>query len=79
MSEGQAARLTRRDGTEETIVLEKVLYQPEAARRGKDERDQAQAARRPALRLIRGAYYDEPRPVPAGRGGGCDDPGPSAA
>lgn len=79
MSEGQAARLTRRDGTEETIVLEKVLYQPEAARREKDEREQAQAARRPALRLIRGAYYDEPRPVPAGRGGGCDDPGPSAA
>jgi regulator of nucleoside diphosphate kinase len=79
MSEGQAAHLTRRDGTEETIVLEKVLYQPEAARREKNEREQARAARRPALRLIRGAYYDEPRPVVGGTGGGCDDPGPSAA
>ena len=79
MSEGQALRVTRRDGTEETIVLEKLLYQPEAARREKDEREQAEAARRPALRLIRGAYYDEPRPISASRSGGYDDPGPSAA
>jgi len=79
MSEGQALRVTRSDGTEETIVLEKLLYQPEAARREKGEREQAEAARRPALRLIRGAYYDEPRAIPAGRSGGCDDPGPSAA
>ena len=80
MSEGQVGRLTRRDGTEETIVLEKVLYQPEAARREKDEREEAGTVRRPALRLIRGAYYDEPRQVPVARsGGGCDDPGPSAA
>jgi regulator of nucleoside diphosphate kinase len=79
MSEGQALRVTRRDGTEETIVLEKLLYQPEAARREQDEREQAEAERRPALRLIRGAYYDEPRAIPAGRGGGYDDPGPSAA
>jgi regulator of nucleoside diphosphate kinase len=79
MSEGQAVRLTRRDGTEETIVLEKVLYQPEADRREKGEREQARTAGRPALRLIRGAYYDEPRPIQAGRSGGCDDPGPSAA
>jgi regulator of nucleoside diphosphate kinase len=89
MSEGQAARLIRRDGMEEAIVLERVLYQPEAAKREQDEREQARTASRPALRLIRGAYYDEPRvmpagpmpggPMPAGRGGGCDDPGPSAA
>jgi regulator of nucleoside diphosphate kinase len=81
MSEGQTARLTRRDGTEETIMLENVLYQPEAARREKEKTSGQRplAQQRPALRLIRGAYYDEPRPIPAGTGGGCDDPGPSAA
>jgi regulator of nucleoside diphosphate kinase len=81
MSEGQTARLVRRDGTEETIVLEKVPYQPEADRREKDKKasGQVSAERRPALRLIRGAYYGEPRPVAGGTGGGCDDPGPSAA
>jgi regulator of nucleoside diphosphate kinase len=90
MSEGQEARLCRHDGTEETILLEKVLYQPEAARRekAKNASEPSPVERRPALRLIRGAYYGEPRPiagggankgVTGGTGGGFDDPGPSAA
>jgi regulator of nucleoside diphosphate kinase len=68
--EGQEFRLAGRDGGEERILLEKILYQPEAARRA------TQAA----------AKMAPPRPGQPVSGlaciqssGGFDDPGPSAA
>jgi regulator of nucleoside diphosphate kinase len=80
---GQALSLPKPDGGEERIVLEAVLYQPEAAKREKDllARLATPAARRASLRVITGGNS---RQV-AGSGGripaadGFDDPGPSAA
>lgn len=80
LSEGEEFVLTGADGTPETIRLEKVLYQPEAARREKLARaaEASPEARRRGLRIIDGAYADRPRSVHTGTGG-FDDPGPSAA
>lgn len=78
--EGQAFRLAGPGGTQERIVLEKVLYQPEAAKREKEaaERLAPITPRKPVLQLIRGAQYDKPR-FGVARPDGFDDPGPSAA
>jgi regulator of nucleoside diphosphate kinase len=80
MSEGQTVRVERRGGGFERVSLEKVLYQPEAARRS--VRASAQSAR-PALVLVHDAGSDwQPLGGPAKiRQGwnGDDDPGPSAA
>jgi len=78
LAEGQGFLLTDRDGREERVVLERVQYQPEAARREREALSlpAAPAQRKPALKLVRGALYDEPRFAPVGPG---DDPGPSAA
>jgi regulator of nucleoside diphosphate kinase len=80
LSEGGAFRLPGRDGAGERILLEKVQYQPEAARRDREAMASLSppARRKPVLTLIRGAFFDQPEPVPAGRGS-FDDPGPSAA
>lgn len=80
LAEGQQFVLTNSDGVEEAILLEKVHYQPEAVRREKEAMAGLSAAvqRKPALELIRGAFYGQPRLVPAGPDG-FDDPGPSAA
>jgi regulator of nucleoside diphosphate kinase len=80
LAEGQDFVLTDRDGVEERILLEKVHYQPEAARREKEAMAGLSPSvhRKPMLKLIRGAFYDQPRLVPAGADG-FDDPGPSAA
>lgn len=80
LAEGQTFRLTNRDGVEEQVVLEKVHYQPEATKRYREatQRPQAQERSKPTLKLIRGAFYDQPRLVPAGSDD-FDDPGPSAA
>lgn len=78
LAEGQAFGLSKRDGIEERIVLEKVHYQPEAAQRAREARSGGPARPKPALKLIRGALDDRPRLVLA-RSDGFDDPGPSAA
>lgn len=80
LAEGQQFVITNSDGVEEAILLEKVHYQPEAARREKEAMAglSAPVQRKPALKLIRGAFYGQPRLVPAGPDG-FDDPGPSAA
>ena len=77
LSEGEAFELTGPAGSE-IVRLDRVLYQPEAARREKLAlaAGASPEARRRGLRLIDGAYADRPRP--AGNGG-FDDPGPSAA
>lgn len=83
LSEGQEFRLPGQDGVEEIVRLEKVLYQPETARREKEALGRMEAApRKPFLTLIRWANYGQPVNTPFGLGGfdGFDDPnGPSAA
>lgn len=80
LSEGQEFTITNAEGQEERILLHEVRYQPEAARRGKEalELTSSPISRKPNLRVIRGAFYDQPRLVPVTHDG-FDDPGPSAA
>lgn len=79
LSEGQEFRFLNRDGVEESILLRKVHYQPEAARREKEMtgRLAAPGDRRPALKLVSGGVRVHAA-APAGADG-FDDPGPSAA
>ncbi len=79
--EGQEFRMINRNGNEERVRLEKILYQPEAARREKRlaaDRVAPTTSDRPALRLISGAGAGKPAPAVVGADG-YDDPGPSAA
>jgi regulator of nucleoside diphosphate kinase len=83
MSEGQKVAVERAAGEPETILIERVVYQPEAARRQAAERTQALTAKRPALRLVHSAVSDV---QPLGETWKMrqtrhddDDPGPSAA
>lgn len=80
LSEGQEFSLTNSDGETERVLLERVLYQPEAAKREKEAIVGMPAGmpRKPSLKVIRGSLQDGPRLVPAGHDG-FDDPGPSAA
>lgn len=81
LSEGEHFILANGDGIEERILLEKVHYQPESARREKQALERhaiGQAHGRPSLRLIRGTLYDKP-PLAAVSPDGSHDPGPSAA
>ena len=74
LSEGQRFQLRGRGGAEEDVLLESVLYQPEAARRRKEEPLQPVLRSKPALTLVQGG---EQRTMDGA--GGFDDPGPSAA
>ena len=81
LAEGEQFVFTNSDGVEERILLEKVHYQPESARREKEaleRHSKGQAPGKPSLRLIRGAFYDR-APLVAVSPDGFDDPGPSAA
>jgi regulator of nucleoside diphosphate kinase len=81
LGEGQSTQIERSTGETELILLEKVLYQPEAARRQFAPK-QAEA-RRPALRLVHSAPANVTplgeKPEIRHRGPYDDDPGPSAA
>lgn len=81
LSEGQSFSLRGLDQALETVRLERVLYQPEAARREKAIFDRAGTVtpRKPALRLIRGALYDHAGIDPVELAGSYDPDGPSAA
>lgn len=80
LSESQEVVLENADGHEERIVLDRVEYQPEAARRersvAKIELVPVQHA--PLLRVVAGEAQAARRPVQV-MTHGCDDPGPSAA
>lgn len=85
LSEGQQVVVERADGGRESIRVEKVVYQPEAARRQETERSamHRETAGRPALRLVHSATSDD-QPLGATwkmrqSGRDDDDPGPSAA
>lgn len=83
LSAGQAFSLPKPDGGEERILLDAVLYQPEAAKREKDLLAglATPAARRASLRVIAGGNSGQLM----GFGGrtsapdDLDDPGPTAA
>jgi regulator of nucleoside diphosphate kinase len=76
--EGQEFRLTGHDGRRERVRLEKVNYQPEAARRESElaRSPEIPPGNRPALRLVAGSLRGEPALVGPD---GFDDPGPAAA
>jgi regulator of nucleoside diphosphate kinase len=80
LTEGQEFCFADREGTERCVMLEQVLYQPEAARREKEALNghSRPVARKPVLRLVHSVEGAEHQPVPMGPGG-FDDPGPSAA
>lgn len=86
LSEGEEFVLTDAAGRQERILLQKVHYQPEAARRsgGSEAGETAAQAmpeparRRPLLKLVHGALAGADRPR-AGGYNGPEEPGPSAA
>lgn len=92
LSEGEEFLLTDASGRQERIQLQKVHFQPEAARRsgggsagetGETGETAAQAMpeparRRPLLKLVHGALAGADRPR-AGGYNGPEEPGPSAA
>ena len=77
LTEGQEFVLDDQMGGQIRIVLEKIHYQPEAAKREKEALE-GRSNRRPALRLIRGSLDDQSWSA-NGKHGGFDDPGPSVA
>jgi regulator of nucleoside diphosphate kinase len=79
LTEGQTFRLARPDIEEETLLLETVRFQPEAAQRRLLAAERPNASARPTLRLIQG-MSEQPQPKRAAvHQAGYDDPGPSAA
>ncbi|MCC4243839.1 nucleoside-diphosphate kinase [Stappia indica] len=89
LSEGEEFLLQDASGRQERILLQKVHFQPEAARRsgggstGETGETAAQAMpeparRRPLLKLVHGALAGADRPR-AGGYNGPEEPGPSAA
>ena len=81
LGEGQDFVYTDANGEEVRVLLEQVHHQPEAAKREKEALAHLSPPlqRRAAMKLVRGAYYDQPRLVPAEVVGGPEDPGPFAA
>jgi regulator of nucleoside diphosphate kinase len=81
LSEGQEFSLPGQDSALEKVRLEKVAYQPEAARREKKLLDRTTAAvlNKPVLGLIRGARYGQPELVAVKPSGPHDPGGPSVA
>lgn len=82
LGEGRQYQLEEADGRREHLLLEKVLYQPEAERVARASGADAETpiARRARLRLVGGGAGGRVRTaiIPCGEGTG-DDPGPSAA
>ena len=80
LAEGEGFLLATHEGREERVVLKKVHYQPEAARRERETlaSPSTPVQPKPSLKLVRGALYNEPRLMPAGSDD-FDSPGPSAA
>jgi regulator of nucleoside diphosphate kinase len=79
LSEEQEIRLLDCDGKHEVIRLERVLYQPEAARRAREIRSaDLPGYGKPPLRVIEGSGPAR-APRSMAKADGFDDPGPSAA
>ena len=79
LSEGQEITVTAADGHEEQILLERVDYQPETARRERHAMGGfSSVPTKPRLQMISGGLR-QVRPMLAVPLNGDDDPGPSAA
>jgi len=84
LAEGQAMTIPRPDGNRETLTVQEVVYQPEAARRersrlanGTDPRPSG-----PVLRVVHRSDrlpYKSAKTIVMAVDGDFDDPGPSAA
>lgn len=81
MAAGETASIEHPDGRRESILVQAVLYQPEAARRAVKQKSEAEIRRPRRLALVYSAAADrQPLGERAGmRQTGDDDPGPSAA
>lgn len=81
LSEGQAFCYRNREGAEETLLLERVLFQPEAASRLQKTRDAiALSVRmRPPLRVIGGKREEPQRGPEQGNDRLSGDPRPTSA
>ncbi|WP_315920602.1 nucleoside-diphosphate kinase [Mesorhizobium sp. SP-1A] len=87
LSEGQSMEIAKAGGGFETVTLQTVAYQPEAAQRELDKtgqtRPQPTRQRGPILRVVHRSDDLPPRPAQkhaaSGPDDGFDDPGPSAA
>ena len=87
LAEGQSMTFVAGDGSRETMTVEEIAYQPEAARReavalNRDPAMDRPRPRGPVLRVVHGAERLPEKPVartPVMSGPGFDDPGPSAA
>ena len=86
LAEGQSMTIGRADGTTETLAVEAVVYQPEAAKReatmlGRGS-ESSKPAPSPLLRIVHrcgGTPAAPPRAVTGRDWTGFDDPGPWAA
>lgn len=80
LTEGQRVKLTDAAGCADSIILEKVLYQPEAVCWAPQAAcvSNPRLRSRPLLRLLRGGLHDRPRLALLGTDR-SDKPGPSAA
>lgn len=81
MSRGETRMVEREDGSAETVRVEDVLFQPDAAKWSARRRSPDSRHRRPVLTLVHSAERALPSSAALQypRGGGNDDPGPSAA
>lgn len=92
LSEGQSMEIGRQDGGRETLTLQAVLYQPEAAQRqggtadnSGEEAAEPSAQQRPRAPFLRVVHSSEEVPAKPATSvvmrtdNGFDDPGPSAA
>ncbi|MCJ8240665.1 hypothetical protein [Peteryoungia algae] len=80
LREGQEMSLINSNGVEEKILLEKVEYQPEAARREREAlgREERTPAPRPILYVVSGGL-DRRHGLGSNPTNGFYDPGPPAA
>ena len=70
LAEGDCVTITKEDGSRETLSVQEVVYQPEAAARdaGKlGQRGAPDAARRPFLRVVHSSDDLPQKPAPAGK------------
>ena len=86
LAEGQSMTIPKADGGSETLTVQEVVYQPEAARRERARLAQGPAPMptrpvTPFLRVVHrsDAVPEKPHQIVPADADGFDDPGPSAA
>lgn len=80
LRKGETGLVEREDGSMEAVRVEDVLFQPDAARWSAQRKPATgRTAGRPTLTLVHNVERPPSGPLRFLRGGGNDDPGPSAA